>query len=661
MKEKRIKELVEILNKASYAYYNTSHEIMSNFEWDALRDELEMLENETGIILENSPTQNTGTEESGDAEKEPHEFPALSLAKTKNINDMEKWSGSRPTWIGWKLDGLTLICTYDNGKLVKLMTRGNGIVGKNITYLAPAIKVPKKIVCKEHMVIRGEGVISYDDFERINETIELDEQYANPRNLVIGTLGMDKSRLSEAKERNVTFVAFTLVKCQKQINSWGDRMDYLDKLGFDTVERELVCPGNMENVIKKWTEKAKNYRIPVDGLVAVFDDVVYAASGTVTRHHAANAGLAFKWEDEKADTVLRSVEWSCAINSITPVAVFDTVLLTGSSVSRASLCNISEMKRLGIGADNATTLKVIKSNMIIPKCVSADAHGTYFSIPEKCPVCGAPTEVAVTGKEKTETLKCTNPKCAAKHLNRFARFVSKDGMDIDGISIKSIAKLVNAHCIEGFADIFNISRHKDAILNMEGFGEKSYDNMAAAVNKSKEKTDYLHFIYALCIPMIGHDAVKKIIQAIGTKEFKNRCFQGISFEDIEDIGPEKSNSLIQWFADNENRKTFEALDSILNLEEIEAKDKSADSGICSGKTFVITGDVTVYKNRKEFKSYVEEHGGKVTGSVSSKTDFLVTNDTESGSSKNKSAKKLGIPIITEEQFINMFDPSRGKR
>lgn len=656
MKEKRIEELVEKLNEASVAYYATDKkEIMSNYEWDAMFDELKLLEEETGYILSDSPTQNAGIiNEVANGQKEQHEFPALSLAKSKDVSVLQKWAGDKDIWLSWKLDGLTLVATYDNGKLTKLMTRGNGFIGSNITHLAGFINsIPKKIKDKNHLVVRGEALISYESFNLLNETIEnVEEQYANPRNLVSGTLNLDVTRGTEITERNVQFIAFTLVYCHNDIVSWGKRMDYLDSLGFLTVERQFANAETLPKVIEEWTSKVKaGYQFPVDGLVIAYDDTVYASTGSVTNHHATNAGMAFKWQDTSADTVLDHIEWSCATSSISPVAVFDAVQLEGTTVSRASLCNISELKRLGIGADRKTTLKVIKANMIIPKCIQADANGTTFEIPTECPVCKSKTEIHVSRNSGTETLHCTNPDCAAKHIKKYARFVSKSGMDIDGLSIKKIGRFINMNFISDFSDIFSISKHKDEIICMDGFGTSSYENIIDAINKSIKKADYIHLLYALNIPMIGLDTAKKILNAIGSTEFNRRIFEKEGLDNIEGIGPERSNSILEWFGKEKNLKEYNKLLDILKMTEVEA---SVSEGRCKGKTFVITGDVHTYKNRNAFKEYVESQGGKVASSVSGKTDYLVNNDSMSSSSKNKTAQKLGIPIITEEEFNSMF-------
>lgn len=655
-KQKRIEELVKILNEASLAYYNDKDEIMSNFEWDSLFDELSALEEETGYILPDSPTQKTGAEENiGEGNREAHEFPALSLKKSKNVSDLQKWAGERKIWLSWKLDGLTLVATYDAGALSKLMTRGNGSVGTNITYLAPYIRgLPEKISETGHFVVRGEATISYTDFETLNELIENDdERYANPRNLVSGTMALDKTRAAEVSERRVWFNAFTLVFTEKNIRSWGERMSLLEKLGFNTVESEETSAEKLEQTIDKWTEKVKSGKmdIPVDGLVITYDDTEYAQEGSVTGHHATNAGMAFKWQDTQAETTLDHIEWSCAASTISPVAVFDPVHLEGTQVKRALLCNISEMRRLGIGADRKTKLKVIKANMIIPKVVAADSGSTTFEIPDKCPVCGAPTKICFGSATGAETLHCTNPDCTAKHIKKYARFVSKSGMDIDGLSIETIVKFINAGFISDFADIYRIARHKDNIIGMEGFGEKSFNNLTASVEKSRSVSP-VNFIFALSIPMIGLDAAKRMIKALGTDGFFQRLYDGSAFDDIDGIGPEKSSSITSWYAQEKNKALLSKLLTEVSVEKTEAA--ASSGGKCEGLVFVITGDVHIYKNRDEFKTYVEAQGGKVTGSVSGKTNYLVNNDIESPSSKNKKAKSLGVEIISEEKFIEMF-------
>lgn len=654
--KKRIEELVEQLNQASEAYYNDKDEVMSNYEWDAMFDELADLENKTGYILENSPTQNTGYEENfGEGNREVHEFPALSLKKSKDVAELQKWAGARPIWLSWKLDGITLVATYDKGKLSKLVTRGNGTAGNNITYLAQYIKgLPLEVSYQGHMVVRGEATISYEDFQRLNDTMdENEEQYANPRNLVAGTLALDSKRAREVSERAVSFNAFTLVHIDDNIVSWGSRMQLLENMKFTVVDREPTNAEKLPETIEKWTQKVRSgaMNLPVDGLVIAFDDTNYAATGSVTGHHATNAGMAFKWQDKAAETILDHVEWSCAAASISPVAVFDMVKLEGTEVRRASLCNISEMKRLGIGADRKTKLQIIKANMIIPKCIKADACGTSFEIPQTCPVCGAPTEIRTSEKTGTETLHCTNDDCTAKHIQKYTRFVSKSGMDIDGLSEMTIKKFINEGFITDFADLYDIEQHKDAIVTMDGFGEKSFSNMIRSI-EARRTVDPVNFIYALCIPMIGLDAAKKIIGVYGTDAFFKRLKDGEGFENVDGIGPEKSNSILNWYALEKNQVLLEKLMERVEVTKVEPVTRSG--GKCEGLTFVITGDVHHYKNRKEFTAYVEAEGGSVTGSVSKKTNYLVNNDNTSQSKKNLTAQKNGIPIITEDQFLEMF-------
>ncbi|MDE5909149.1 MAG: NAD-dependent DNA ligase LigA [Lachnospiraceae bacterium] len=648
--KKRCEKLVRQLNEASEAYYNGKEEIMSNYEWDALFDELVSLEKETGYILPDSPTQNTGIEENS-GEREAHEFPALSLAKTKQVSELQKWAEDKRIWLSWKLDGLTLVLTYDEGKLTKILTRGNGTTGTNITYLRKSIKgFPLEITFKGHLVVRGEATISYTDFELINDTIEDDdEKYANPRNLASGTLSLDDPE--KVKERRVHFHAFTLVYLEKEIKSWGDRMDFLEKEGFAVIDREAFDAQSLPEGIDRWTKKveAGKMDIPVDGLVICYDDTEYAASGSVTGHHATKAGYAFKWQDVSAQSELLYVEWSCAASTISPVAVFKPVSLEGTTVSRASLCNISEMERLGIG--EKCTLEVIKANKIIPKCISVKhAEGT-FQVPETCPVCGAGTQIRISPKSNTKTLHCTNPDCTAKHVKKFTRFVSKSGMDIDGLSIQTMLKFMNEGFLKEFADIYHLSEHAEVIRQMEGFGEKSCANMMRAIEKSRQVKP-VNFIYALCIPMIGIDAGKKIIAKDGFEGFLERLEQRKGFEDIDGIGPEKSGSAMEWYEDDKNQSSLKALLKEVTIEKVDLP--SDVSKKCAGLTFVITGEVHHYKNRDAFKAYVESAGGKVTGSVTSKTSYLVNNDAESSSSKNRKARELGIPVITEDAFLEQF-------
>lgn len=652
-KRERMQALIERLNQASEAYYNGKDEILSNYEWDAMFDELQKLEEETQEILPDSPTQKTGYEEteSKNGRREVHEFQALSLAKTKQVSDLMAWAGDFPIWLSWKLDGLTLVLTYDEGRLTKILTRGNGTVGTNITYLKNAIKgFPLEVSYQGHMVVRGEAAITYSDFALINDMIEdEDEKYANPRNLAAGTLNLDDPE--EVKNRHVHFYAFTLVHLDEEMVSWGERMDYLEKLGFTVVEREQTSAEKLGDAIDRWTKKVEQGKmdIPVDGLVICYDDTDYAALGSVTGHHATRGGYAFKWQDESAFTPLRYIEWSCAVSTISPVAVFEPVQLEGTTVSRASLCNISEIERLGLG--NECTLEIIKANKIIPKCISVKDAVGEVEIPKTCPICQAPTKIHVSAASNTRTLHCTNPDCTAKHLKKFTRFVSKQGMDMDGLSIQTMLKFMNDGYIRKFADLFHLSEHFGEISMQDGFGEKSCENMGKAIEKSRS-VHPVNFIYALCIPMIGTDAAKKIVATIGFDTFLQRMYRAEGFEDIDGIGTEKSNSILMWYQNPRNQEELKNLLEEVQIEPVAFADNANKS--LSGVTFVITGDVHHFANRDAFKAYVEERGGKVAGSVSGKTAYLVNNDLQSSSSKNRKARELGIPIISEEQFLEMF-------
>ena len=654
MEDKMIlmRSLVEQLNQASDVYYNGKGELMTDYEWDAKFDQLKKLEEETGEVLPDSPT-NKVSEDSIVGKKEEHEFAALSLAKTKLVSDLVKWAEDRPIWISWKLDGLTLVVTYDNGKLSKIVTRGNGHIGTNITHLASAISgIPKTIKEKGHLVIRGEAVISYTDFEQF--IIESEGDYANPRNLASGSLSLKDAE--EVKQRHIQWIPFTLVYTEQEINSWGERMQMLQDLGFKPVERtriehpdEASIQAEIDRFTQKVTDKTNPY--PVDGLVICYDDTAYAATGSVTGHHATRAGYAFKWQDEHADTELDHIEWSCAANTITPVAVFKPVELEGTTVKRASLCNVSECERLGIGG-KGSKLQVIKANKIIPKVINVTEPMGIFEIPTKCPVCHA--EATVKESESgTKTLHCSNLHCAAKQIKKFARFVSKEGLNIEGISEQTIWKLVNEGLISEYADFYHLNDHAYEIAAWDGFGKKSVTNMLESVRKSRQ-TDGRHLLYALNIPLCGGDVAKKLIERYPVKELietARLCMFDDEFASIDGIGPEKSAKFIGWFKDDTNFAHVQKLMKELEIVEQEPVEKGS---ACDGLTFVITGDVHHYKNRNELKAYIESQGGKVTGSVSKSTNFLINNDAASQSSKNKKAHELNIPIITEDEFVEKF-------
>ena len=647
-----MKQLVEQLNNASQAYYNGEAELMSDYEWDSKFDQLKLLEDETGIVLPDSPT-NKVSEDSISGKKEPHEFPALSLAKTKSVADLEKWASNKPIWISWKLDGLTLVATYDDGKLTKIVTRGDGHIGTNITHLAPAIKgVLPKISEKGHLVIRGEAVISYEDFN--NFLLETESDYANPRNLASGSLTLKD--VDEVKLRHIQWIPFTLVYSEQEILSWGQRMDYLEKLGFQTVEHRFIenpTSVNIQEKIDEFTQKVthKKQPFPVDGLVITYDDTQYASTGSVTGHHATRAGYAFKWQDEYAETVLDHIEWSCAASTISPVAVFLPVELEGTTVQRASLCNISECERLGIG-DAGTKLQVIKANKIIPKVIKITEKVGVLNIPDKCPVCGAEAHV-VLSESGTKKLHCSNADCTAKQLKKFARFVSKDGINIDGISEQTVSTFINHGWIRDYADFYHLKDFAYQITSLDGFGKKSVSKLLESVEKSRN-TDSRHLLYALSIPLCGFDVAKRLLSKYTFKELMETAKTSLfddEFASIDGIGPEKSARFINWFKDDKNYLKVSNLLKELDVKEVEVAEVGTK---CAGQTFVITGDVYHYKNRNELKAYIESQGGKVTGSVSKSTTYLINNDAESQTSKNKKAHQLGISIITEEQFREKF-------
>ena len=706
----RMEQLVEELNRASEAYYNGRQELMTDYEWDARFDELKRLETETGTVLPDSPTQRV-SEDNTAGQKEEHEFPALSLAKTKQVSELVKWAEGRPIWISWKLDGLTLVVTYDGGRLQKVVTRGNGHIGTNITHLAHAISgIPQRIKEQGHVVIRGEAVISYDDFNQF--VMESGEDYANPRNLASGSLSLKDPE--EVKPRKIQWIPFTLVNIEpsrptpsrlsplplpiregsdysQEIQeerlttplpdregqggeSWGARMDWLDAMGFNTVERELVenpTEENVQAVIDRFTERVTGstnsktnqtslpsggagggFPFPVDGLVITYDDTEYAATGSVTGHHATRAGLAFKWQDEAAETELQEIEWSCAASTISPVAIFRPVELEGTTVKRASLCNISECERLGIGGQG-TKLSVIKANKIIPKVIKVIETVGTLHIPETCPVCHQATEIVVSQQSGTRTLHCTNPTCPAKQLKKYARFVSKAGMDIDGISEQTLARFINLGWISNFADIYRLPDHLREIASLEGFGERSAANIVKSIEKAR-KADAQRLLIALSIPKCGADVAKRLLSAYAFSdlvETASTTDDSEHFAHIDGIGPERSALIVEWFHNEENAVV---LNDLLSLIEVNQQQQQRSGNQCEGLTFVITGDVHNFKNRNELKAYIEARGGKVAGSVSGSTSFLINNDVTSTSGKNKKAKELGIPILSEDDFLSQF-------
>ncbi len=658
----QMRTLVEELNRASDAYYNGRGELMTDYEWDAKFDQLKQLESQSGVVLPDSPTHRVSADTTV-GKKEEHEFSALSLAKTKQPADLVKWAEGRPIWMSWKLDGLTLVVTYDEGQLTKVVTRGDGHIGTNITHLAQAINgIPATIHATGHVVVRGEAVISYEDFDRFN--LESDEEYANPRNLASGSLTLKDPR--EVAQRHIRWIPFTLVHTDEEIPTWGARMDWLKKAGLGAVDHERIDDPTLEHMeaaIERWTEKVtkRENPYPVDGLVIVYDDAEYAATGSVTGHHATRAGYAFKWADESASTELDHVEWSCAASTISPVAVFRPVELEGTTVKRASLCNISECERLGMGG-KGTLLEVIKANKIIPKVIKVKQAVGPFCIPDRCPVCGSPTRVDVSAASGTKTLHCTHAACPAKQLRKFARFVSKQGVNVDGISEQTLQKFINLGWIRDYADIFDLPTHAMEIAALEGFGVKSATNIRQSVERAR-KVEARRLLYALSIPLCGQDVCNRLLSAYSLNDLIALAEGNVRPTDlftpsaeetlamIPGIGPEKAKSFVAWFAQEEHRSVMARL---LNVLTVEQTSTAATGEKCKGLVFVVTGDVHHYKNRNELKAYIESQGGKVTGSVSKSTSYLINNDVTSTSSKNQKAHQFNIPIISEDEFVERF-------
>ena len=648
-----MRELIPVLQKASRAYYAQDTEIMSNFEYDRLYDELQALEAETGIVLSGSPSVTVGYEAVDALPKERHEKPMLSLAKTKEREELKSWLGDKEGLLSWKLDGLTIVLTYEGGQLVKAVTRGNGEVGEVITPNARVFRnIPGRIPYQGSLVLRGEAVIPYSEFEKINAQIEdADAKYKNPRNLCSGSVRQLNNEITA--KRSVYFYAFSYVKAELDgaeppfENDRENQFRFLKEQGFDVVPYKRVNADTIMAEIEWYAQAIQTYDIPSDGLVLCYCDLAYSASLGLTAKFPRDS-IAFKWADETAETTLLEIEWSPSRTGlINPVAIFEPVELEGTTVSRASVHNISVMKALSLGIGDKIT--VYKANMIIPQIAENLTKSGVKDIPAHCPACGADTKIEAANE--AEVLYCTNPDCPAKKIKSFALFVSRDALNVDGLSEATLEKFIGKGFIHSFADIFHLEQHADTIKEMEGFGEKSCANLMAAIEKSR-KVDPIHLIFALCIPNIGADAGKKLIAALGTKGFLSRIESGEGFEDVDGIGVERSNALLNWFADDENKNLFDRLMAELTLEDVAPKQEA--DGTCKGLSFVITGDVHLFKNRSAFKAYVEQQGGAVTGSVSGKTTYLVSNDGESNSSKTKKAKELGVPILSEEEFVSRF-------
>lgn len=647
-KLQRMKELVSLLSEAAKAYYQEDREIMSNFDYDRMYDELAGLEGETGTVLTGSPTTKVGYESVDELPKERHERPMLSLDKTKDVEVLKEFVDGRKTLISWKLDGLTVVLTYRDGTLSKAVTRGNGEVGEVITNNARVFQnIPLSIPYKGELVLRGEAVISYSDFERINEEIEdVDARYKNPRNLCSGSVRQLNNEITA--RRRVQFFAFSLVRAADVDfeNSREKQFEWLRTLGFDVVEYRTATADTLEETVKWFADKITENDIPSDGLVALYDDIEYGQSLGSTAKFPRDS-FAFKWADELRDTKLLEIEWSPSRTGlINPVAIFEPVELEGTTVSRASVHNLSIMKGLKLGIGD--TVRVYKANMIIPQIAENLTQSGNVQIPETCPVCGHQTQVK--NLNGVETLYCPNAACLAKQLKLLTLFVSRNAMNIDGLSEATLEKFIERGFIREFADLFKLERYRDEIIAMEGFGEKSFGNLMDSIAKARHTT-LPRLLYGLGISNIGTANAKMICRAFSYDLDKIRNSSAEELAEIDGIGEVIGKAFSDYFRDEENR---EHLDHLLAELEIEVPQVQEGEQPFAGRNFVITGSVNHFANRDEVKALIEEKGGKVTGSVTSKTDYLINNDAASNSSKNRKAKELGIPIITEEEFLQML-------
>lgn len=647
-KKKRMRELVELLNRARRAYEQENTEIMSNYEYDQLYDELQGLEQELNTTLASSPTINVGYEVLSELPKERHERPMLSLDKTKDVGRLKEFLGDQKAMISWKLDGLTIVLTYQNGELEKAVTRGNGEVGEVITNNARVFKnIPLRIPYTGELVLRGEAVIGYKDFAEINDEIEdVDARYKNPRNLCSGSVRQLNNKVTA--QRNVRFYAFTLVRAEGVDfeNSRLYQMDWLRDQGFDVVEHHPVTRDTIEDEVKWFADHIEKNDIPSDGLVLVYDDIAYGESLGTTAKFPRDS-FAFKWADEIRETTLLEIEWSPSRTGlINPVAVFEPVELEGTTVSRASVHNISIMEELELGVGDR--IQVYKANMIIPQIAENLTRSGVRDIPKVCPVCGGETRINM--ENETKTLVCTNPRCQAKHIKSFALFVSRDAMNIEGLSEATLEKFIMNGFIKDFTDIFHLDRYADEIKAMDGFGEKSYLNLQTGIQNARVTT-LPRLVYSLGIPNIGIANAKMICRALGNDPEKVMNATADELAQISGVGDVIAGTYVQYFADEEHREIFQKL-----LAEVEIpKEEEPEGGQnLAGVNFVITGSVHHFANRGEVKEEIEKRGGKVTGSVTSKTNYLINNDVNSTSSKNRKARELGIPIISEEEFLKML-------
>lgn len=641
-----MKTMISRLQEAAKAYYQEDREIMSNREYDALYDELEALERETGITLADSPTVHVGYEALDSLPKEAHERPMLSLDKTKDREVLRDFIGTHETLLSWKLDGLTIVLTYENGELAKAVTRGNGTVGEVITPNARVFKnIPLRISYTGRLVLRGEAIITYSDFEKINASIEdVDARYKNPRNLCSGSVRQLNNEITA--KRNVRFYAFSLVSAGDvdMRNSRAYQFEWLKGQGFDVVEYRIVTADTLDDAMDYFSAAITTNDFPSDGLVALYDDIAYGESLGSTAKFPRNS-FAFKWADEIRETHLLEMEWSPSRTGlINPVAIFEPVELEGTTVSRASVHNVSIVKELELGIGDV--LQVYKANMIIPQIAQNLTRSGNLEIPQICPVCGK--EARILSENEVEALYCMNPDCDAKKIKLFALFASRDAMNIDGMSEATLEKMIGMGFVHGFADLYHLDQHKEAIINMEGFGEKSFEKLMDGIEKSRETT-LPRLIYSLGIANIGLSNARVICSYFDDDLERIRRADEEEVASIEGIGPVIAGSLVQYFQDEEhNRK----LDELLKELRIQKSERPTEQPL-AGMNFVITGSVNHFKARKKAKAFIESLGGKVTGSVTSKTSYLINNDTTSNSSKNKKAKELGIPILSEEDFLKM--------
>lgn len=643
----RMKELVDKLNQAAKVYYQGQDEIMSNFTYDQLYDELVALESKTGVILSGSPTQKVGYEVLSELPKETHPSPMLSLDKTKEVEQLVSWLGGKEGVLSWKMDGLTVVLTYEDGELSKAVTRGNGQVGEVITNNAKVFKnIPLTIPFKGQMVLRGEAVIPYSEFNKINQALDEEEQYKNPRNLCSGSVRQLNNEITA--KRNVHFFAFALVSAEgiDFMNSQEQKYIFMKEQGFDVVEYKRVNAATISETVMWFSKKVSTNDFPSDGLVLIYDDIAYGDSLGSTSKFPRNA-IAFKWADEVADTTLREIEWSASRTGlINPVAIFDPVELEGTTVSRASVHNVSIVKQLELGIGD--TIQVYKANMIIPQIAKNLTRSGKIEIAKVCPVCQEPT--SIHSDNGVEVLFCENRNCLAKKIKSISHFVSRDAMNIDGMSEATIEKLVSKGLIHRIGDLFRIEDYREEIVPMEGFGEKSYENLVAAVNASKQTT-VARFLYSLGVPNVGPANAKMICKAFDWDFNKVRHATEEELVAIDGVGPIIAKTFVDFFTDVENNNIIDDLLTLVSFEQEQQNDKVNNM---EGIQFVITGSVNHFANRNAVKELIESRGGKVTGSVTSKTTYLINNDSMSNSSKNKKAKELNIPILTEEEFIDKF-------